>query len=183
MKSTIVAAAAVLALVLPVQADEFEETIEAAMEAYRAGDIKAAKEEIDFASQLLAQMKAEGLTAFLPEPFEGWEREIETTQSMGALGGGQVASARYENEDQFIEIQLMAGNQLVTSMGAMFSNPALMGSMGKVKRLNRQKVLVTNEGELNTLVNQVMVQIQGNAELEVKEAYFEALDLPGLKDF
>ena len=51
------AATAVLAvcLVMPAQADEVEETIEAALEAYRAGDIKAAKEEIDFVGQLLGQ--------------------------------------------------------------------------------------------------------------------------------
>ncbi len=183
MKSILTATVAAALLALPAQADEFTDTIEAAMEAYEAGDIKAAKEEIDFAAQLLGQMKAEGLTAFLPEALDGWEREVGETQSMAALGGGQMASATYTKDGKKVEIQLMAGNQLVTSMGAMFSNPALMGAMGKVKRINRQKVVVTNDGEINTLVNQVMVQIQGNAELEVKEAYFEALDLPGLKDF
>ena len=58
------------------KADEFTDTIEAAMEAYQAGDIKTAKEEIDFAAQLLGQLKAEGLTGFLPPALDGWEREI-----------------------------------------------------------------------------------------------------------
>lgn len=167
----------------PVQADDFEETIEAALEAYRAGDIKAAKEEIDFASQLLGQMKADGLSAFLPPALEGWTRELGDTQSMAALGGGQMASATYEKNGESIEIQFMAGNQMVTAMGAMFSNPAVMGTMGKVKRINRHKVVITPQDEINTLVNQVMVQISGSAGIDAKEAYFGELDIPGLNAF
>ena len=68
-----------LALMLSIQpafADDVEESINAALEAYRAGDIKAAKEEIDFASQLLGQLQAEGLSGYLPQAFdEGWNGE------------------------------------------------------------------------------------------------------------
>ncbi len=102
---------------------------------------------------------------------------------MGALGGGQMASAVYSNGDERVEIQLMAGNQMVGAMGAMFANPALMGAMGRVKRLNRQKVVITPDGEINTMVNQVMVQISGSSDIETKEAYFEALDVAALEDF
>lgn len=175
-----------LALVLvagSAQADDVEDSINAALEAYRAGDIKAAKEEIDFASQLLGQLQAEGLSDFLPQALDGWERELEDTQSVAAFGGGQIASAIYRKDGKSVEIQLMAGNQMVTAMASMFSNPALMGSMGKVKRINRQKVVVTPQGEVNTMVNQVMVQISGSAELEDKEAYFAEMDIKGLKAF
>ena len=165
------------------KADEFTDTIEAAMEAYEAGDIKTAKEEIDFAAQLLGQMKAEGLSAFLPEALDGWEREVGDTQSMAALGGGQMASATYTKDGQTVEIQLMAGNQMVTAMGAMFSNPALMGAAGKVKRINRQKVVITKQGEIQTLINQVLVQISGSADVDAKEEYFGEMDVKGLDDF
>ena len=164
-------------------ADEFTDTIEAAMEAYEAGDIKTAKEEIDFAAQLLGQMKAEGLSAFLPEALDGWEREVGDTQSMAALGGGQMASATYRMDGETVEIQLMAGNQMVTAMGAMFSNPVLMGAAGKVKRINRQKVVITKQGEIQTLINQVMVQITGSADVDAKEEYFGEMDVKGLKEF
>ena len=164
-------------------ADEFKDTIEAAIEAYEAGDIKTAKEEIDFAAQLLGQMKAEGLSGFLPEALDGWEREVGETQSMAALGGGQMASARYTRDGKTVEIQLMAGNQMVTAMGAMFSNPVLMGAAGKVKRINRQKVVITNQGEIQTLINQVMVQISGSADVDAKEEYFGEMDVKGLEAF
>lgn len=167
----------------PAFADDVEESISAALEAYRAGDIKAAKEEIDFVSQLLGQLQAEGLSGFLPQAFEGWERELDETQSMAAFGGGQMASATYRKDGKSVEIQLMAGNQMVTAMSAMFSNPVMMGSMGKVKRLNRQKVVITPQGEVNTLINQVMVQISGSADVADKEAYFETLDVKALEQF
>ena len=167
----------------PAMADDVEDSIAAALDAYRAGDIKAAKEEIDFASQLLGQLQAEGLSGYLPQALEGWERELGETQSMAAFGGGQMASATYTSGDATVEIQLMAGNQMVTAMGAMFSNPAMMGAMGKVKRLNRQKVVITPDGEVNTLINQVMVQISGSAEIADKEAYFEAMDVKALGAF
>ena len=184
--SWIPAAAAILVAALAAgtaKADEFTETIEAAMEAYEAGDIKAAKEEIDFAAQLLGQMKAEGLSGFLPEALDGWEREVGDTQSMAALGGGQMASAIYRKDGETVEIQLMAGNQMVTAMGAMFSNPVLMGAAGKVKRINRQNVVITKQGEIQTLINQVMVQISGSADVDAKEAYFGEMDVKGLEAF
>ena len=69
------AAAAVTALIGGAAlADDFEDSVAAALDAYRAGDFKAAKEEIDFASQILSQMRAAQLEDFLPEPLDGWER-------------------------------------------------------------------------------------------------------------
>ena len=171
-------------LVLPAQADEVEETMAAALEAYRAGDIKAAKEEIDFVSQLLGQLKAEGLKGFLPEPLEGWTREDNETQNVAAFGGGQMASATYSNGSDQLEIQLMADNQMVTAMAAMFGNAAMMGAMGTVKRINRQKLVLTNDGEIQSLINnRILVQINGSADADTKLAFFEALDMDGLKDF
>lgn len=171
-------------LALPAQADEIEETMAAALEAYRAGDVKTAKEEIDFVQQLLGQLKAEGLKSFLPLAFDGWSREDNETQNVAAFGGGQVASAEYSNGSDRLEIQLMADNQMVTAMAAMFGNATLMGAMGTVKRINRQKLVVTNEGDVQSLVNnRIMVQITGSADADTKLAYFEALDMDGLKDF
>ena len=58
-----------------------------------------------------------------------------------------------------------------------------MGSMGKVKRINRQKVVITNDNEIQTLIDgRIMIQISGNADLEAKEAYFKAIDLKALKE-
>ncbi|MFQ5567543.1 MAG: hypothetical protein ACE5EU_14415, partial [Paracoccaceae bacterium] len=109
------AALAIAALSLPAQADEIEDSLQMALEAYQAGDINAAKEEIDYAAQLIAQMKAAGLSGFLPEALPGWTR-AEADQGGGAMmgfGGGMMASATYSRGGDMIEIQLMADNQMV----------------------------------------------------------------------
>lgn len=177
---------AALLVALPVRGDEVEESIDAALQAYREGDIKAAKEELDFASQLLGQLKAEGLRAFLPEPLEGWKRQDADmeTQAMAAFGGGQMATARYTRGQESVEVQLMADNQMVSAMAGMFSSAAVMGAMGEVRRLAGQKVVVTPEGDLQALVDgRIMVQISGSADAGTKAAYFETMDLAGLKEF
>ncbi|MBK0397612.1 hypothetical protein H0I76_00280 [Limibaculum sp. M0105] len=170
----------------PAAADEIEDTLNAALEAYKAGDVDTAKEETDYAATLLAQQKAAGLEAFLPEPLEGWTR-AEASSNAGAagmFGGGLMASADYSNGTQSVSVQLMAENQLVAAMGGMLTNPAMMAQMGKVERINRQMVVVTNDGEVQSLVdNRVLVQISGSAPAETKLDFFRAIDLKGLKDF
>lgn len=176
-----------LAHALPAGADDVEASIDAALEAYRAGDMKAAKNELDFASQLLGQRKAEELRSLLPEPLAGWERqdgEAGDAQAMAAFGGGQMAGASYTRGPESVDVQIMADNQMVTAMGAMFSNAALMGSMGTVKRIGGEKVVVTPDGELQAMIDgRIMVQITGSADAETKQAYFEAIDLEALKAF
>jgi hypothetical protein len=176
-----------LALALPARADDVEASIDAALEAYRAGDIKAAKEELDFASQLLGQRKAAELKALLPEPLPGWARQDGDggdAQAMAGFGGGQMAAASYSKGDETVDIQIMADNQMLTAMGAMFANPAMMGAMGEVKRIGGEKVVLSQEGELQTLIDgRIMVQIAGTADIETKQAYFEAIDLEKLRAF
>ena len=169
----------------PAAADDVEDALEMALEAYRAGDLTVAKEEIDFAAQLIAQKKAAALSDYLPEPLPGWTRMDDQGggQAAGAFGG-MTASATYTRDRDNVEVQLMANNQMVTAMAGMFGNAAMMGSMGQIKRINRQKVVITQAGELQTLVdNRIFITVSGNAPVEDKEAYFEAIDLRALEDF
>ncbi len=91
-------AAALLAACLPrlAAADEFTDTVESALQAYRGGDIDGARADLDFASQLLASAKAKGLTTFLPAAPEGWTREEgeDQTAAMAMFGGGVSSAAR-----------------------------------------------------------------------------------------
>src|SRR5690606_18487739 len=58
-----------------VHADEFTDVVEGALEAYRAGDITVAQEELDYANTLLREMKTASLANHLPEAPDGWTRE------------------------------------------------------------------------------------------------------------
>ena len=172
------AALVIFGFSVPAQADEIEESLQMALEAYQAGDINAAKEEIDYAAQLITQMKAAGLSDFLPEALPDWTRaDGEQNQAVMGFGGGMSASAAYARGDDRIEIQIMADNQMVTSMAMMFGNAAMMGSLGQVKRIKRQKVVITKRGELQAMIDgRVFVQITGKSPIEDKEAYFAAFN-------
>ncbi|MEM8622886.1 MAG: hypothetical protein AAGG47_05125 [Pseudomonadota bacterium] len=186
MKFTMRAAAVMLAmgLIHPAAADEVEETLQAAIEAYRAGDIALAKDEVDFASSLLAKLKAAGLAAFLPEPFDGWtvSEEFAGAELAALFGGGLAATRTYRGDAGSVEISVMADNPMVASFGAMLANASVAGSMGALKRIAGQRVIVTPEGEMSALVaSRFLVQMSGTAPAEELEAYFSAIDFDGLK--
>jgi|SRR5690625_1572037 len=186
MKRIAAIAMTAILLGLPAQADEVEESIDAALEAYRAGDIKNAREELEFASQLLSQMKAAGLRAFLPEPLPGWEREDGDGDSSGlaAFGGGQAASATYRTGDDTVEIQIVADNQMVGGLAGLLSGAAMMGGGGEVRRIAGQRVTVDSDGDLQLMIDKrIMIQISGSADEAMKAEYFSKLDIDGLKDF
>lgn len=186
MRVIVLCVLAVMISVPSARADEISETIQAALDAYQAGDVSLAKEELDYANQLLGQLKAEGLTGFLPDALPGWTRGDAESQAVGAaaFGGGLMAEATYSGASGDITLRLMADNPMVAAMSTALGNAAIMGSMGTVKRINRQKLVVTPQGDIQALVdNKVMIQIEGNGSVDDKLAYFEQLDIPGLKAF
>ncbi|WP_118137923.1 hypothetical protein [Oceanicella sp. SM1341] len=184
MKSICLAAALVLAAPACAFADEISDSIEAALGAYRDGDIAGAKEELDYASQLLGQIKAESMSGFLPEPRDGWTRELDAPESTAVFGGGVMAGASYHSEGgDDVTIELMADNAMVASMGAMFGSTAMMASMGRVTRVGGEKFVVA-DGEITGFVGgRVLVKLSGSAADEDKMAYLELIDLDALAKF
>lgn len=184
MKRLIAAAALVVLPGMPALADDVTETLQSAIDAYEAGDVQYALEEIAYAQQLLQAMKAEGLTAFLPPAPEGWTREIDTevNQGLAMMGGGTGAEATYSGDGHDFTVTLMADNPMVGAMAAMFANPMLMGSTGKIVRVGRQK-FVNQDGEMTGLVdNRILVSASGAAP-EVMLPVLETIDYEALAGF
>ncbi len=176
--TTLVLAAAALSLSAQVAADEFTDTIDSALEAYAADDINAAAEELSYASTLLQTMKGERFAALLPEALDGWTREVdmEANAAVGMFGGGVTATGDYTGPSGNVRIQMMADNPSVMTMAGMYANPQMMSSMGEVVRVNRQS-FVDQDGELTGVIGgRVLVTVGGNASLEDKKAYLEAMD-------
>ncbi|MEM8948056.1 MAG: hypothetical protein AAGA21_20675 [Pseudomonadota bacterium] len=186
--SSAVAAALVLALTAPAAADEIEDSINTALEAYQAGDIATAKGELDYVSQLLAQKQAASLGDILPAPFDGWTQEMTGNENMAGMamfGGGLGAGAEYRKDGDSVEIQVMADSPLMATMMALFNNPAMAGATGgQLKRVGGQKVIQTQDGELQAVVhNRFMISVTGSAAADQKEAYFQAIDFDALQSF
>lgn len=170
----------------PSRADDVEDALSAALDAYRAGEIETAKEELDYARTLLDKAKAQGLAAFLPPALAGWSRTDAEPEALGALflGGGLTASAAYAKPGASLDVKLTADNPMVATMGAMLATPSVMAMQGEVRRLGRMRYLVTHGGEVMALVDgRILVQVTGAAPEADKIAYFEAIDFDGLAKF
>lgn len=178
------ALAAALSLPVAGHADEISDTLQAAIDAYKDGDVTYALEELDFARQKLMALRAEAFQQFLPDAPEGWTREVESEMQAGLamMGGGMGASADYRAPDgsQYYSITMMADNAMVSSMGAMVANAAAMGM--KVERIGRQRVAL-NDGQAMALVNnRILVTVEGNDEALLMDA-MERVDFEALSNF
>ncbi|MDF2234020.1 hypothetical protein P2H44_15780 [Albimonas sp. CAU 1670] len=179
-------AAAIALLAGPAWADDVEDSLTAALEAYRAGDYVTAKDEAEFAVTLLGQMKAQDLGGFLPAPPEGWTREEDGDQATASqmFGGGLVSAATYTDGTDDVTVTFAADSPMVTAMSAMFGNAAAMGAMGKVMRVGKHRAIVTPDGEIQSLIDRrILVSISGSAPAETKQVFFEAIDLDALAEF
>ena len=171
-----------LCAALPAGADEFSDTLESALKAYKDGDVKTASDDLSYATKLLNTRKTEALARFLPAAPAGWTREDAAPDDggigMGMLGGGATVAATYTKGETSAELTLIADSPLVSSMGAMLKMAGLAG--GKPFRVQRIE-FAEIEGEVQGLVeDRVLIQISGDAPLEDKKALLEAMDLAGL---
>ena len=179
----------------PVCADEILDSINEAIEAYKEKEYAEAAESLEYAKQLIQQMRSENIMKFLPEALPGWESKTAETQSMGMLGGMSGVQKEYfkpgtgNQGRKRITINIMAESPMLQGMMVMF-NPAYAGAQGgKLQKIKRNKAIVkydpdSRSGEANVLVNKsYIVSIKGNS-VDQKDLldYAEAVDYKGLKD-
>lgn len=164
-------------------ADEIRDILAGALAAYDEGDVKLAREEAEFAIELMKSNEAKGFVAFLPAPQEGWSLEIDKDQNAMALfGGGVSAVGNYSNGEEGFTITLLANSPMVTSMGAMFNSVATMNAMGELRRIGREKFVIS-DGSVQGLVDKtIMIQGEGD-NTEAIFAHIETMDFKGMKDF
>jgi hypothetical protein len=178
-------ACALATLPAVVAADEFTDTMDDALAAYRAGDYDAARDDLDYALKLLNDLKAAGLADFLPAALPGWTRSenAETaTMPIPMLGGGSTASASYTDGTDAFTVTLVANSPMISGMAAMLSGLATLGG-GRTIRVQRETFQI-NDDEIQGVVNgKVLVSISGDAAVEDKQAHLEAMDLRALGNF
>ena len=175
-----------LAFAMPAAADEFTDTLESALKAYRDGDIKAAGEDLGYATKLLGSQRAVALGALLPPAPSGWTRTDDNTEDaaigMAIFGGGTTVGATYSDGTVDIKLTLMADSPMISGMGAMITGMAAMGG-GKPLRINRVE-FGQNDGELQGIVkDKVMISVSGSAPVEKKTALIETMDFQALADY
>lgn len=171
-------------LAAPAHADAISDTIQSALDAYNAGDIKYATEELAFAQQQLQALKVDGLSAFLPEAPEGWTRTINTDMNAGLaiMGGGTGAEATYQGTDASFTLTITADSPMLGAFAGMFANSAMLAAMGTITRVGREK-FVDQEGTLTGVLDgRILIQSQG-APVEVMVPVLETMDFATMASF
>lgn len=164
------------------QADEVSDTLESALSAYNEGDIQYALEELEYAKQLISEMKTDALSGFLPPAPEGWTLEVNSEMNAGLayMGGGVGTEGEYSSEQHSFTITIMADNPMVAAFSGMIGNAGMMGA--KLERVGRMKYM-NQDGELSGLVdNRILIQASG-APVEVMIPMLKQIDVKALEDF
>lgn len=177
-------AALLAAAVLPVHAaDDILDAIDQGRKAYQAGDLGAAKQQLDLASQLIGQKNAETFAKLLPAPLPGWKAEKAQAQAVGAaLLGASAASRNYTNATgESVEVSITGDSAMIMQFAPMMANPALAAAMGKLIRIGGLRGIQNQDGDVMLLVNnKFLINVTGSADAASKLAYANAIDLAKL---
>ena len=179
----------------PLAADKITEQIGAVKEAYADKDYKGALDELEYLKVELQKLKRAEDLKLLPEPLEGWEKNINEDKNAGMMalmGGGSAPttiSADYTKDAQTVTVSIMANSPLINIMGMMINNPAMMASKPgtepyRYKRLKGMKKIEGDTEEITLLIaGQILVSVKGpyNKERDIVETYLKRIDIPRLK--
>lgn len=170
---------------LPAFADEIEDAIAEALQAYQDREFTAAGQALSYASQLILQKSASTLSAILPPPLPGWDAKKSETQAtdMAMMGGGIQASSGYTEQSDTVEIQTVGDSPLPAQWVPMISDPAMGVAVGaKIERIGKQRGLPTKDGEVMLVVDKrFLVTIGRSAAKETKTEYGQAIDFAALE--
>lgn len=163
-----------------IAADDILDAMDQARKAYQDGDLASAKQQLDLASQLIGQKNAEGFAALLPGPLPGWKAEEAQAHAVGAMmfGGASAASRTYTNEKgDNVDVSITGDSALLMQFAPLLANPGMAGAMGKLIRVNDQRAIQSQEGDIMMVVaNRFLIQVQGSADAASKLAYAQAVD-------
>jgi len=178
-------AALLAAVTMPaLAADEIIDAIDQGRKAYQSGDIAGAKQQLDLASQLIAQKNAEAFVALLPAPLPGWKAEKAQSHAVGAalLGGASAASRTYTNaKGDNVEVSITGDSALLMQFTPMLNNPAMAGMMGKLIRIGDQRAIQNADGDvIMVIANKTLINVQGSADAASKLSYAQAIDVAKL---
>lgn len=183
----IILAAALLWLPGAPRADDIKDAITEALRAYEAGEYTTAAGQLDYAAQLVRQLKGGRLEAFLPQPVAGWTGSKTEMNATSMFGGGTSVERAYTKLDSRITVQIIGDAPMLQGLLMMFGNPAMLQGNAKLQTIKGQRAIVQMEpngtdGELSIVVGQrFLVKINGNrVSRDDLIAFAQTIDYEGL---
>lgn len=174
---------------VPVAADNVTEAIDQATTYYDDGQYQQAISQLDFAAQMIKQMRAAGIAVFLPEPLDDWTASEPEVVTAGAamMGGGTTVSRNYTAADgASVSIQLITDSPMLSMFMTFLSNPMMAASQGgQLQMVNGQQALVKPDEITVVVSNTYMIQFQAGNGASAAQllSYAQAFDYQGLATY
>lgn len=187
LSARVILALALLSFPGAARADDIKDAIAEALRAYDAGEYTTAAGQLDYAAQLVRQLKGGRLEAFLPQPLAGWAGAKTEMTATSMFGGGTSVERAYTKLDSRITVQIIGDAPMLQGLLMMFGNPAMLQGNAKLQTIKGQRAMVQMEpngsdGELSMVVGQrFLVKISGNrVSREDLIAFAQSIDYEGL---
>jgi hypothetical protein len=190
------ALAAGLALTLnSASADEVTDQLDAARQAYEAGELRTAAETLNSAVEAIRAQITAGLLTLFPPPLDGWVADEAQSQSGGlaSMLTGTHLSRRYVREDNAeVTLTLMADSPMMPMLTMAISMPFMMQANEDLKSFSlkgeRGMMEHTPGSETYKITlmvgSRLLVQGEGSglADAAPLEQYLNALDLEAIQN-
>ena len=159
-----------LVTTITLRADEFEDSLTAALKAYKENKIDDASTALQNATRIIAEKSGEKLEDVLPKTIGAWTRGRLETQSLASAGGGTTTKVNYKKGDkekgteERISVNVTADSPMLMQVATFLKAPALGSLLGqKTKQIGDYSgMYISKEGILQFPVNErYMVIIQG----------------------
>jgi hypothetical protein len=176
-------------------ADEVTDQIGQGLEAYKAGDLRQAMEDLKYAIAQVQERLNTGYVELLPRPLPGWQADTAEAQSAGMamMGGGTQFSRTYRSPPtgESVTVRMTADSPMLQAMGMMLSNPMVIGSQPgtKLYRHGRHRGTLKHEPEENSweislmVGSRLLVQVEGKGmkSQEPVETYLKTIDMAAVE--
>lgn len=190
------ALAAGLALTLNTAcADEVTDQLDAAKQAYEAGELRTAAETLNGAAEAIRAQITAGLLSLFPPPLDGWVADEAQSQSGGlaSMLTGTHLSRRYVREDNAeVTLTLMADSPMMPMLTMAISMPFMMQANEDLKSFSlkgERGMMEHTPGSQTYKVtlmvgSRLLVQGEGSGLTEAAplEQYLNALDLEAIQN-
>lgn len=128
-----------------------------------------------------------GFAEFLPQPLDAtWHRTspVSGPADVQKFGGGISTWAEYTNGKETCVITVTGDAPMMQGMSMNFSNPAAAGLTGaRVAYVDDEPIVVTADGDVQTLTGNYLTEYSGDCAHETKRAYVANTDFSRLRSF
>jgi hypothetical protein len=165
-------------------AQDTSSQLQAALDAYASGDLRAASLALTEARKALdAERGAKLLAAFPPAP-DGWELTLrDLGADMAAMGGGTGVDANYTHSDgRYVTFNVMVDSPLISTMMGMFGSPEMIAMMGEVVERPGVTFAKQDNGLTGIVDGRMMVSVTASGP-DVAMPIVEQVDFEALAQF